>query len=536
MTFTPSPYQQAYFDWMMHSTGSAVVIAGPGSGKTTTLVEGLPLVPRGKYVQMFAFNSAIAKTLKARIADLGEKRGFDMTRMRASTFHSVGFGAICKFLGKRPDQVETDKNKMRTIVRSWLGEDEQELYGAFICKLVGLAKGEGIGALVPDTEERWYTLIQYHDLYLDSLEADEVTAVRLARQLLVKSNEAGKVGHIDFDDQLYLPLLWKLRLFQNDWVFVDEAQDTNPVRRAMAKLALRPGGRLVAVGDPRQAIYGFTGASHDALDLIKREFSCKELYLTVCYRCSVAVVEQVRTLADAIEVAPGARQGKVSELPMKEALGILTDRDAVLCRNTAPLMEAAFQLIAAGRGCTVAGRDIADGLVNLIKKMKAKTIEGLEEKLRLFEEREVSKHMAKGEEQKAEGVTDRTACITIVIKNLSENDRTIPKLITKLESLFDEKGNVLTLSTVHKAKGKEWENVAILRPDLMPSRFARQEWQQAQEVNLQWVAWSRPMNELIFLTDRPKPKKTFCDVNDHNWQTTENPLIDKCLNCGEERA
>jgi len=84
-----------------------------------------------------------------------------------------------------------------------------------------------------------------------------------ARSLIQASNESAKLGMLDFDDQLYLPLLWKLRLFQNDFVFIDEAQDTNPVRRALAKLALRPGGRLIAVGDPRQAIYGFTGASHE---------------------------------------------------------------------------------------------------------------------------------------------------------------------------------------------------------------------------------------------------------------------------------
>lgn len=94
---------------------------------------------------------------------------------------------------------------------------------------------------------------------------------------------------IDFDDMVYLPLVFKLRLFPQDWVLIDEAQDTNPTRRALAARMLKPGGRVIAVGDPRQAIYGFTGADNDALEQIAAQFSCKRMPLTVSYRCPQAV-------------------------------------------------------------------------------------------------------------------------------------------------------------------------------------------------------------------------------------------------------
>lgn len=501
--FIPSPYQQAVFDFVTNGRGSAIVVAGPGSGKTKTIERCLPLIPERAHVQMFAFNTTIGEELKARIEGLKAEFGRPFANVRAGTFHSVGFGAVAKALGKRPMEVNTDGGKLRRICREWLGEGEREMYGAFICKLVSLAKGQGVGCLVPDTDAIWYEMVAHHDLVLDHTDAEEERAVELARQLLRISNERAKQADIDFDDQLYLPLLWKLRLWQNDWVFVDEAQDTNPVRRAIAKLALRPGGRLVAVGDPRQAIYGFTGASADAMDLIKREFSCAELPLTVCYRCAPAVVASVAEVyPGCIEAAPDAAGGRVAALELDDALEQLGPKDAILCRNTAPVVALAYEIIASGRGCRILGRDIAEGLLNLIDSMKARGLDGLLEKLGKYEEREVAKHTARGEEGKAEGVKDRCDCIRTVAQHLHENDRTVPALKRRIEGMFqDGPAGVLTLCTIHKAKGKEWPRVAIYRPDLMPSKWARQEHQLVQERNLDWVARSRAQKELYFVPD-----------------------------------
>jgi superfamily I DNA/RNA helicase len=91
MTFTPSPYQQAVFDFIQQARGSAVVIAVAGSGKTTTIMQALPLIPSSESVQLFAFNKAIADELKARIPA-------HCRNIRAATFHSVGYGALCRAL------------------------------------------------------------------------------------------------------------------------------------------------------------------------------------------------------------------------------------------------------------------------------------------------------------------------------------------------------------------------------------------------------------------------------------------------------
>lgn len=480
--WSPSPYQQAVFDWIANGSGCANVRAVAGSGKTTTIVAGLSFI-----------------------------KGIKASDVRASTFHSVGFGAILRKLNLRGNQIRTDANKVRGIARQQLNELEYEMYGDFSVRLVAFAKGVGIGPLEPDTISSWYDLISHHDLYLDNAEATEERGIAIAQDLLRRSNAAAEVDSmqqpvIDFDDMLYLPLLWRLRLWQNDWVLVDEAQDTSPVRRAIAKLALKPGGRLIAVGDPKQAIYGFTGASADAMDLIEKEFNCITLPLTVSYRCPKAVAERVKALVPYFEVPETAKQGEVLELTLADALKRLDRHDAILCRQTRPLIETAFGLIAKGIGCTVLGREIGQGLINLIKNQKAKGIEHLLAKLELFRDREVSKFMARGEEGKAEAVNDRIDCIRTVIDNLPEPERSVPGLIRKIEGLFSDTNGVLTLATIHKVKGREYRRVAILCPELMPSKWARQDWQYEQEINLMYVADTRTIESLYILTGTAKPE------------------------------
>ena len=474
-TFDASAYQTGIFDWISKGKGSSIVRAVAGSGKTTTCVYALTYIP-----------------------------GVDLTKVQAVTFHSAGFSAVRRHLnGVR---VNVDGYKIRNLLRDRLNMVESDLYSAFCAKLIELARGaRGIGALVPDTESAWVDIINHHDLSLDSEDATESRAIEIAREAMHWADEEAEKGNIDFNDQLYLPLKWRLKLWQYDWVIIDEAQDTNPVRRALAKLSLRPGGRLIAVGDEKQSIMGFTGASVDAMDLIRREFSCIDLPLTVSYRCSKAVARRAKTLVPYFECAESAVEGSDTAKTLKDALTVLGPKDAILCRNVAPLVELAFSLIAQGRGCHVAGREIGQGLVNLIKKQKAKGIDALLTKLADYREREVAKFTAKGEEQKADSLCDRIACIEVVIHALSENDRTVPALIAKIEGLFTDTNGVLTLSTMHKSKGKEWPSVAIYRPELCPSKWARQDWQQEQEVNLLYVAWTRAkVNIIDILQDPPK--------------------------------
>lgn len=505
MTFTPSPYQQAVFNFITTGDGSAVVIAVAGSGKTTTIIEALKLIPDHQSGILLAFNKAIADQLKLKIPPA-------QRNVRAATFHSVGYQALCRYLNLK--QISTQSNKLRAICRERLSWGQRELYEAFICRLVELAKGAGLGTCVhpDDSPEAWQELIDHHDLTLDVREAKEEAAINLAAQLLQWSNaQAEDDFQIDFDDQLYLPILWDLSLPQHDWVLVDEAQDTNPVRREFVRRLLRPDGRLIAVGDPHQAIYGFTGASHDAIEIIKDQWDCTELPLSVCYRCPTTVIEKAQTIVPQIEARPDAPEGTVRYEDLSTVLGEFSPEDAILCRNTAPLVDLAYRCIRQGIGCQILGRDIGKNLQYLVEKMDARTIDELEGRLSTYLKRETAKLRLKRQEGRIASLEDRVACLFSVIDNLKESQRTVQNLLAALETLFgDGVGGRLTLSTVHKAKGREWPRVGILRPDLMPSHWAKQPWQQQQEENLKYVAWTRAGQELIFLDsgmeDRPRRK------------------------------
>jgi DNA helicase-2/ATP-dependent DNA helicase PcrA len=504
-----SDQQAAVFEHFAWGHGSVIVNAVAGAGKTSTMKNAIRYAPRNIFIQMFAFGSAAAQQLKAAIEELKTADDYDYSRVNAGTFHSVGLRAVRKFLNLPDAQVTISENKCRNLLKQTLGIADLRpgaqhpniaifsMYAAFVCDLVRFAKGEGLGALKPlDVADFWH-LVEYHGMSLNSEHANVTTAVRMAIDLLALSNEAAKTGALDYADMLYLVCLWKLRLWQNDIVICDEAQDSSPVRIAMLHLSLKPGGKLYAVGDDFQAIMGFAGASNDAMSIIRREFNCKDLPLTVSYRCARKVVERAQTWNPIIQASPFAPEGDVlDDVALCDALDMLTAQDAILCRQTAPLVEVAYGLIAGGRACQILGREIGEGLVNLIEQQKAKGIERLVEKLEAWKTREMAKFIAKGEEQKAEAVDDKVSCINVLINGLSENDRTIPALIVKIRSLFtDQKEGVaptvLTLCTQHRSKGLEWDNVAILRPDLNPSKAARQAHQLKQEFHLLYVANTR---------------------------------------------
>lgn len=509
--FKASLMQSAYFTWLETGTGSAILDATAGSGKSTTLVRGLLHMPEKADILLLAFGKDAATELGEKVIALGKETGRDMSRVQCKTFHSWGFGAVRRALGN----VKLDDNKVRTLAQDNLSREDYDKYGKVCVNLVRLAKGEGIGALTEGAIEEWTAIRDHHDIDLDTEDSDWNRAFEIADALMRDSIRlADDRGIIDYADQLYLPVLWNLTFPKQDFLLIDEAQDSNPVRRAIARMTLKPNGRLVACGDNDQAIVGFAGASNDALDLIAADFGCTVLPLTVSYRCPKTAEKYAKQFSEKFSVHQDAPEGFVNEnATMADALKTLTDSDAILCRNTAPLIKLAYQIIKSGRGCYVAGKEIGKGLSSLILKMKAKGIDNLQEKLTAYLDRETAKFLAKKQEEKADALSDKVECINVLIEGLPETGRTIPALIAKIESMFEDKEKMdkagikrLILSTMHKAKGLEWNNVGIIRWDLCPSKYARQAWQRKQERNLQFVATSRHKNGLLFIKDEKMDK------------------------------
>jgi DNA helicase-2/ATP-dependent DNA helicase PcrA len=472
-----SPYQDAIFAAVVARKSNLVIKAAAGSGKTTTLVQAIRNA-LGDSI-FLAFNKSIAEELKSR-------------GVNARTFHSLTYSPVTRARGAR--NVEADK--VRNHLRDSLAPADAKLYAAFVAKLVGLAKNAGIGCLIEDAEDNWTALAERHDLELESDKADYAHAIQLARDTLRWSNADGTGG--DFDDLLYFAVKDGIVLPRFDNIFVDEAQDTNAIQRAILRKLLKPGSMLVAVGDDAQAIYGFRGADSDALQLIADEFNAQTLPLTVSYRCGNQIVKHAQAYGE-IEAAPGAIDGTVRTQSLKDSLTELGAKDLVVSRTTKPLIEAAYSLLKARKPAYVMGREIGAGLVSLIRKLNAKGIDHLTQKLDAFTAREVQKAIAKGQDSKAEAIQDKSDCIAFLIDTLPETDRTVPALIKVIEDLFtDKNGSAVVLATVHKAKGLEARRVFWLNHDYV-CRWARQDWQKQQERNLSYVAATRAKEELVLI-------------------------------------
>lgn len=487
----PSAHQVAIFDHLLNSTANLLVQAVAGSGKTTTIIEGMRRMQEAKpdlVCYYVVFNKANATEAQERLVG---------TTVTATTMHSLGFRSMSRMrlrIGK--DLYKTSKS-----LEAGLSMQEKKSLLPFARRMVGLARAVGIGVdgMIEDTLPSWIALASEH-----GIEVGEGCSVAqgcaLARKLLAASmTETERTNAIDFDDMLYLSVHQDFggRFPKCDVLFVDEAQDMSPVQIEMIDRIAAKGTRIVAVGDRGQAIYGWRGAQSDSMDEISRRFACTELPLSVSWRCAQSIVEVAASYGMTIEASPTAPEGEV----VKSKPGhVLPDGATVLSRTVAPLVAACYSLIKAKRPARVLGREIGQGLVSLIKGLKASGINDLLGRLDAWQAREVAKCGER--EDKIAAVEDRCECVRVMCDGLAPDAYNIDSLCEEIEDMFQDKGataKTVTFSSIHKSKGMEWDQVHILDAHKLPSAWARREWQKVQEVNCAYVAVTRAKSSLVLL-------------------------------------
>ena len=495
-TFTPSPQQSAYFQWITSEIGSAVLEAVAGAGKTTTLVHGLSLMSGYKFFG--AYNKKICEEI--------EKKTAGIENLTVSTFHAAGF----KAWRKAAPNVRVDADKCKHIFREACDRNPEAGYSLVegpVLHLVSLAKQSAIGIASKSmvSIDHWLQLIDHFDIEVFNEETG-VDNTKLIIQLARKTLEASIAANtrvVDFDDMIYAPLYHNVKMFQFDWVLIDEAQDTNETRRLLALRMLKRGGRLVAVGDPRQAIYGFAGADSNSLRLIAESVNAKSIPLTITYRCPKKVVEYAHNWVSHIMAADTAPDGIVEHAEIANLGSLAKPGDAILCRFNAPLIKHVYQFIANGIPAKVEGREIGSGLKTLASRWKVRKLSTLIEKLDAYRERESNKYRVKEQESKAAAVEDKVDCLKVIVDRVIKIDpeckKPVERICAEIDAIFTEDGSakVVLLSSIHKSKGREWENVFWLQTG--PSAWARKEWEQEQEANLCYVAATRAMNRLVLI-------------------------------------
>ena len=493
----PSMYQRNILEFVENGQGNGIVRAVAGSGKTSTLVMVSEHISDAIFL---AFNKSIAQALEKRLP----------STVQAKTFHGLMYGVLNREYMRRNRGVpplfkRTDTHYVADLFTNAYGNaPELATVRAACVKLIGLCKAN---LMHPDAfaDGELVDLISSHGVTWDN---DDVTIghiIDMVRRIL--RDGLADWTWFDFDDYLYQVYFADLRIPTFRWVLVDEAQDTNLAQRALVRRMMRRDSRLLFVGDESQAIYGFRGADSDSMANIARDFMCKDLPLSISYRCPRAVVREAQKIVPTIEASDTAPEGIVRTVTEWRASDFRVT-DLVMCRNTAPLVTLAYRMIGQRIGCKIMGREIGTALVSLVKKVAGKrgTLDTLPELLDMYRQREVSKAMKNRQEQQAQNVADRVSAILAVMDGMTQDEvaRGITGLCDAIGSLFanpgdkDHKGNV-TLSTVHRAKGLEAPRAFILDPALMPSKYAVQEWQQKQEKNLQYVAITRAMEELVYV-------------------------------------
>lgn len=500
-----------------------IVEARAGTGKTTTLIEGLrrikgipsALIPspqqeavweemersKGKIqtICFVAFNKSIAEELKARVPE----------GCNASTMHSLGYEAVRKAFGR----LNVNDWVVRDMIADELGMDWREVtkkprlfsLGKAVEELVGLAK-VNLSDCSPDS------LLEIADHYRVEEVCDR--ALEMVPKIIERCKSPK--GRINFDDMIWLPVVLGLPVFRYDLLLVDEAQDLNRCQQALARAA---GRRLILCGDARQAIYGFAGADAESLPRMFAELKatprdCARLPLTVTRRCGKAIVAKASQIVPDFQAFASNPEGKVTEaaLPSNRDGGlrageqdyaeIAADGDMVLCRINAPLVSECFRFLRAGRKATIQGRDVGKGLIGTCKKLDASDVKDFIHKLGDWLSSEQAKENAKKNpsESRLIGIQDRHDCLLCFASSLpasapaSEVERKIDAIFTD-----DKKSSGIRLSSIHKAKGLEARRVFILQPKNGPRKDRMKAWELEQEINLRYVAITRAIDTLVYV-------------------------------------
>lgn len=509
-----------------------IVNATAGSGKTTTIVDGLThcvstrsiskdlsytpsdeqlaiwdwmkeRIDGSKDVVFLAFNKSIAEELSDRIS-----------HGTASTIHALGY-KILRLAGVKCNKPNTwktvDLYLQYTNIKNIkeLDKDGRDILDD-VKELVKMCKDQ----LMVET-----------DINADSLKmmcltrqyepSADYSVLALAVSFIIKEGSKIKTGimakpiEIDFDDMIYLPARYGYKT-SFDIMLIDEAQDLS---HGKLRLILNQDcDTYIFIGDPNQAIYGFAGADTQSFASIQESIDdVTTLPLSYTYRCGKAIVEEARKIVgDAINYGTTNPEGKVYTVVEEDME--LTEGDMLVSRVNAPLMAIAWKLVKDRKNVKVVGRDIGKGLIKLINKIRGKgknkidDIRVLAMSIEAWRNKEIDKLTAKLSDTDMQQiiVNDQADCIV----QIADECESIQEMIDFIDGLFDDSDvkKCIRLSSIHRSKGLEASKVFFYNPGNVPHPMAKTDEAKLQEMNLKFVATTRAINELIYVT--PKDKKT----------------------------
>lgn len=499
--YEPSKYQKDIFEFISHGVGNLVIEAAAGSGKTWTLCKCMGLIPSTSKVLFCAFNVDIVDELSSKLSDF--------KNVTVSTIHRIGRSILMRnFMNEHKLELDDfkyssyiSKNLLKMSTLGAMSSLDYVVYRRNVTNLVNFGRLYLIDN-IPD-------MYNIADRYRVEMLGDEA-------EIALKVMEWGKteLDSIDFTDMIWLPSVLGIgsRGMQYDYIFVDEAQDLSMAQREILGKLKKINTRTIAAGCEDQTIYSFNGADPDSFSEFKSMPNTISLPLSISYRCADKIVE----FASKYGTIEKNQNGVDGEIERDSFISNIEDGSMVLCRNNAPLMHVYSKLVANGKKCKILGSDFSDSVKRWIQKTGANILNvsllddglfvrlyaDLLDEMYLIMDKYNLDMQTVFDSSQIRDKFDKIKALEVLSHGLS----TTSELVSKLDEIItnDNKkvdSDTIRLSTIHKAKGLEEDNVYIAKNDLMPSVYAVKDWEKRQEQCLMYVAYTRPKKKLSFLVD-----------------------------------
>lgn len=487
-----------YYGFTLDGNGRFLLSDFTITHNTSTIISSMKLIPKKQKCLFIAFNKSIADELTKKLEGL--------TNVQVKTSHSLGFLMLRRNLG---NETELDEYKYKTYIKSNISkltsvgeliQTRQQLtdYINSIIELVNFARFN----YCQSTKEIEKVAIKYSI----PIQYDECNIVL---EVLKWGKENTKT--IDYTDMVWLPveLNFKPLGLQYDWIMVDECQDISIVALKLIQKCFKRGTRSVFVGDASQAIYAFCGGDEDSFKKICEQANTQIFDLPISYRCDKNIIKLANTIVPTIKSRDDADEGIIID---NCKINALQDNDMILCRSKAPLVKLYTKLLQKKKNCFIKGQDIGSNLIQILSNIDADELNSDLNKNGVFIQlyKKMFNDRNKLMQKRNLDYDDATLSSSIMeqydnintLLILSKNFQFKDELIAHIKSIFKEEENGICLSTIHKAKGLEANNVYILCRSTMPSKLAQLEWEKKQEENLVYVAYTRAKHKLGFISEK----------------------------------